>query len=220
MNRWAVIRFPGSNCDEDALKALRQNTGREVTYHWHEESVPPNTYSVVVIPGGFSFGDYLRTGAIAKLSPAIRSLPEAVSAGAHVIGICNGFQILLEARLLPGVLKVNHHLRFVSKTVECEVAQSVFPWFQAQDLGRKLEMPIAHGFGNFQSPKMDLQEATVALRYSENPNGSMESIAGVYRKHGAGSYFGLMPHPERASFLDLRLNDGSLLWKNAEALLP
>jgi phosphoribosylformylglycinamidine synthase I len=216
---WAILQFPGSNCDADALKAVRSHATCPVEYHWHDQPIAPEQFDVVIIPGGFSFGDYLRTGAIAKISQAMRSLPAAIEEGAHVLGICNGFQILLEARLLPGILKVNHHLKFVSKTVECQVVGEAFPWFGAEDQSRILKMPVAHGFGNFQAPKMDLAEAQVALRYMQNFNGSYDSIAGVYRRLGKGSILGLMPHPERASFEDLRLSDGRLFWTNAARAL-
>jgi len=216
---WAVIQFPGSNCDADALKAVRAATSVNCNFHWHADPIVPGQYQVIIIPGGFSFGDYLRTGAIAKLSPAVKSLPAAIEAGAHVLGICNGFQILLEARLLPGVLKVNHHLGFVSKNAECMIEEEAFPWFRAEDRGTVMKLPIAHGYGNFQAPKMDLKESSAVLKYQENPNGSVDSIAGIYRKLGKGSVMGLMPHPERASFADLMLNDGSLFWKNAESCL-
>jgi phosphoribosylformylglycinamidine synthase subunit PurQ / glutaminase len=216
---WAILQFPGSNCDADALKAIRAHTQVAVRYHWYSEPVQVGQYDVVLLPGGFSFGDYLRTGAIAKISPAMRSLPAAIEAGTHALGICNGFQILLEARLLPGVLKVNHHLKFVSRSVDCRIDAEVFPWFRSDDCGKNLRLPVAHGYGNFQAPKMDLAEAQVALRYQENPNGSLDSIAGIYRRLGQGSVMGLMPHPERASFADLRLQDGSLFWTNAQRAL-
>lgn len=216
---WAVLQFPGSNCDADALKAVRATTSVTCDFHWHAEPILLGQYQVIILPGGFSFGDYLRTGAIAKLSPSVKSLPAAIEAGAHVLGICNGFQILLEARLLPGVLKVNHHLRFVSKNAECVIEDEAFPWFRLADKGNILKMPIAHGYGNFQAPKMDLKESSAVLKYRDNPNGSVDSIAGIYRRMGAGSVMGLMPHPERASFQDLQLNDGACFWQNAEANL-
>ncbi len=217
--RAAVIRFPGSNCDHDALRALSETSGVSAEYHWHEDEVPKNRYQLIVIPGGFSFGDYLRAGAIAKLSKAMLSLPEAVDAGAHVLGICNGFQILLEARLLPGYLQVNSHLRFVSRQTELRIEKKAFPWIGQKDLGKTLRVPIAHRFGNFQVGKMDLPELDVVFKYTQNPNGSFQDIAGIYRPVGQGSIMGMMPHPERASFPALGLADGRMLWKNAvEAL--
>lgn len=216
----AVIRFPGSNCDHDALKALASQSKISAQYHWHTEKIPTKKYQLILIPGGFSFGDYLRTGAIAKLSPAMQSLPEAVEAGAHVLGVCNGFQILLESRLLPGYLQVNSHLRFVSKLVDLKVEREAFPWIRKDNLGAQLRVPIAHRFGNFQVPtKMDLAEVVPVLKYSKNPNGSLQDIAGIYRTMGKGSVMGLMPHPERASFGPLRLTDGQIFWKNASEAL-
>jgi len=211
----AVIRFPGSNCDHDALRALSETQGIEACYHWHEEKIPKNTYQLVVIPGGFSFGDYLRAGAIAKLSNAMLSLPDAVEAGAHVLGICNGFQILIESRMLPGYLQVNSGLKFVSKLVDLRVESAAYPWLRDEDRGATLKVPVAHRFGNFQVPKIDLAEVSPVFRYEVNPNGSFQDIAGIYRKFGNGSVMGMMPHPERASFPALRLADGQRLWQNA-----
>lgn len=217
--KWAVIIFPGSNCDRDLMKAFGILPNVEVVPHWYEDQIPPDTYQVIGIPGGFSFGDYLRAGAIAKLSPALQDLPDLVEKGANVIGICNGFQILLEMRLLPGFLQVNESLNFISRTVECEITHEAFPWFRSEDVGKRISIPIAHRFGNFQCSMMDRSDLQAVLRYVENPNGSKESIAGIYRKHGKGSLFGLMPHPERASFSELGLDSSKLFWKNvAEAL--
>lgn len=214
----AVIQFPGSNCDHDAYRALEAN-GFDVKMHWHEVAIQKNQYPLIIVPGGFSFGDYLRAGAIAKLSVAAQSLEEAIEAGAHVMGICNGFQILLESRMLPGYLHVNSHLRFVSKTCSLKVTDEAFPWIQKKDLGKILRFPIAHRFGNYQVPKIDRGEVDAVLKYEKNPNGSFEDVAGIYRKVGKGSVMGLMPHPERASFDALHLSDGQLFWKNAKEAL-
>ncbi len=212
---WAVVQFPGSNCDEDALRAIQKLDGVTATYHWHEERIPNGKYEVILLPGGFSFGDYLRAGAIAKLSAAVDSLSDAIDAGAHVMGICNGFQILLESRLLPGFLQVNQNLKFISDLVEVEVREAAFPWINESDRAHKFQFPIAHRFGNYQPLKIDSTEIRPVLKYTTNPNGSFEDIAGIYRKHGKGSIFGLMPHPERASFDALRLSSGKAFWKNA-----
>lgn len=219
MQHWGIIQFPGSNSDLDAYRVFEQIPGIKVSYHWHEDSIQKDDYQVMVIPGGFSFGDYLRTGAIAKLSNAVQSLPEAIEAGMHVIGICNGFQILLEARLLPGMLQVNKNLKFISKKIDCEIVKPAFPWFQESDVGKTLELPIAHGCGNYQIKAVDLSEVQAAITYKENPNGSFQNIAGVYRSLGKGSIFGLMPHPERAALEFLHRRDGELFWKNAKQLL-
>lgn len=217
--KWAVLRFPGSNSDADALKAIQQYPKVEAVYHWHEDPIQLGQYQVLIIPGGFSFGDYLRAGAIAKLSKSMENLEQVIEAGCHVMGICNGFQILLEARLLPGVLQANKSLRFISRTEACVVSASAYPWFDEDDLKKTLNLPIAHGYGNFQMPDLDSSEARPVLRYLDNPNGSKESIAGIYRQLGSGSVFGLMPHPERASYLELKQADGALFWRQAvEAL--
>lgn len=214
--RWAVVVFPGSNSDRDLLKAFSLCEKVEAVAHWHEDPIKPGDYQVIGIPGGFSFGDYLRAGAIAKLSKAILSLPDAVEKGAHAIGICNGFQILLESRLLPGFLQANQSLQFISKDQTCRVESEIFPWFQKPDAGRELLLPIAHGYGNYQCKSMDRGEIQVALSYKENPNGSVDSIAGIYRRMGSGSLFGLMPHPERAAYAETGKSAGALFWKNAE----
>lgn len=217
--RWAVVVFPGSNSDHDLIKAFRLCPQVDVVYHWYEDEIKPGDYQVIGLPGGFSFGDYLRAGAIAKLSPAIQSLPEAVEAGAHVIGICNGFQILLEMRMLPGYLQMNEKLKFISRSVECEIQSEIFPWFKKENEHQKIRLPIAHRFGNYQCSPLDRSEIQVALRYSENPNGSLEAIAGIYRQMGKGSLLGLMPHPERSSYEDIGVFDSQLFWKNAQEAL-
>lgn len=220
---WAVVQFPGSNCDQDAFKVF-QNLARDFSelkpvMHWHEDPIVPQQYQVIVLPGGFSYGDYLRAGAIAKISPALQNLEAVVRGGAHVMGICNGFQILLEARLLPGYLQVNQSLRFISDHVELKIHSEAFPWFSKQDIGSKVRYPIAHKFGNYQLSKMDKADLNSVLKYEHNPNGSFESTAGVYRSIGKGSVFGLMPHPERAAFEALRMQDGLKLWRNAAEVL-
>jgi len=219
MSTWGILQFPGSNSDWDAYRVFEQLEGVSPEMHWHEDKISAGKYQVMIIPGGFSFGDYLRAGAIAKLSHAMSSLPEAIEKGCHVMGICNGFQILLESRLLPGVLQVNQNLKFISKRVECEISEKAFPWFQKKDIHQKLELPIAHGFGNYQLSPVDRSEIQAVIKYVENPNGSKENIAGIYRKMGEGSVMGLMPHPERASLADLKHCDGSLFWQNALEVL-
>lgn len=219
MRKWAVVQFPGSNCDHDTVKAFERVAGVSTVLHWHENVLPLNEYEVIALPGGFSFGDYLRAGAIAKQSEAIRSLDAAVQAGAHCVGICNGFQILLEAKLLPGFLHVNSHLRFVSETVQVKISSEAFPWFSKDDVGKIVSYPIAHRFGNYQVSKVEQGDLQPVLQYVENPNGSIQSVAGIYRKVGRGSYLGMMPHPERASFEALRLTDGLSLWNQAARAL-
>lgn len=215
MMKWAVIQFPGSNSDLDAYRVFERLPGIKPVMHWSEDEIPKGEYQVILLPGGFSYGDYLRAGAIAKLAPAIQSLEAAIEAGAHAIGICNGFQILLEARLIPGVLQANSVTHFISRFESCKIESPAFPWFQAEDVGRVVKLPIAHGYGNYQIRAVDRTEVQAVLKYENNPNGSVDSIAGVYRQLGNGSVFGLMPHPERASFSVLPRHDGELFWNNA-----
>lgn len=212
--RVGIIQFPGSNSDLDALKALRPFSD-QVSLHWHEDSLEKARYDLIILPGGFSFGDYLRAGSLAKCSNAVKNLEQVVEAGAHVLGICNGFQILLEMQLLPGVLIMNESRLFISRVEEIEITEEAFPWFRASDVGRRLKLPIAHRYGNYRITPVNRKEVRSPIQYAENPNGSVEAIAGVYRSLGAGSVFGLMPHPERASFEAIGLQDGSLFWKNA-----
>jgi phosphoribosylformylglycinamidine synthase len=217
--KWAVVRFPGSNSDFDALRAIQNLSGVQADFHWHEDPIEPHQYDALFLPGGFSYGDYLRAGAIASHAPCLRNLNEVVSAGCHVMGICNGFQILLEARLLPGFLQVNESLRFIAKRVSCQIQKSLYPWFTEEDVGKNLLLPIAHRFGNYQVSKMDRMELEPALCYQEPVNGSVENLAGVYRRVGEGSVFGLMPHPERACHSAIGLSEGRLLFENASRLL-
>ena len=219
MQSWAVLQFPGSNSDWDAYRVFERLPNLQVTMHWHEIPIEPGQYEVLLVPGGFSFGDYLRAGAIAKLSPAMQNLEEVIASGCHVIGICNGFQILLEARLLPGTLIKNKTRSFISKKVDCVVQKDIFPWFTTEDLQKAISLPVAHGYGNYQISSLDRSEVEVALRYAEDINGSVDQIAGVYRKLGKGSVFGLMPHPERASLDFLPKKDGHLFWENARKAL-
>jgi len=213
--QWAVLQFPGSNSDHDALKALQPFKDVSVRFHWHEDPIELGQYQLLILPGGFSYGDYLRAGAIARHAPSMRNLSEVIHAGCHVMGICNGFQILLEARLLPGFLQVNETLRFISRTVSCEFKEAAYPWIRKDQVGKKLKLPIAHRFGNYQVSRVDRSEVQAALCYEENVNGSFNSIAGIYRSMGKGSVFGLMPHPERACHPALPVTDGAEFFKNA-----
>jgi len=215
MMKWAVIQFPGSNSDLDAYRVFERLPGIQPVMHWSEDPIPIGEYQVILLPGGFSYGDYLRAGAIAKLAPAVQSLEAAIEEGAHVIGICNGFQVLLESRLIPGVLQANSVGHFISRFEDCSIEDHAFPWFQKEDVGKTLKLPIAHGYGNYQVKPVDRSEISAVLKYKTNPNGSLDSIAGVYRSLGKGSVLGLMPHPERASFSVLPRHDGDLFWKNA-----
>ncbi len=207
--RWAVVVFPGSNCDRDCVHALRHVLGRDVVEAWHREALPPGI-DAVVLPGGFSYGDYLRTGALAGLSHVMRSVREHAARGRPVLGICNGFQILAEAGLLPGALLRNASLRFHCRDVHLRVERDDSPFTQgAYGRGAVIRLPIAHGCGRFHAPPPMLAEIEdnrqVVLRYCDeggettadaNVNGSLHAIAGVCNR--AGNVLGMMPHPERA----------------------
>lgn len=195
----AVLQFPGSNCDADAVNAFKFALGVDAELVWHKaESL--EGFSAAVVPGGFSYGDYLRCGAIAHFSPIIGALKQFAESGAPVIGICNGFQILCECGMLPGALIRNDCLEFRCKTVELAVEDSTAEFCPAK-LGESLYIPLAHGEGNFRIDEAGLEKLNankqVLFRYKgENPNGSLENIAGI--RNEAGNVFGMMPHPERA----------------------
>ncbi len=212
--RAAVITFPGSNCDDDCRYALEKLCEFKVDALWHKDSPDLSVYQLVVLPGGFSYGDYLRSGAMAALSPVMEQTKKFAAGGGMVLGICNGFQILCEAGLLPGALARNESLKFICKDVTLTVESTENPWLNACTKGEKLVWPIAHGDGRY---IVDAdQRGTLAtngqilLRYEDNPNGSIDKIAGVCNEKK--NVFGFMPHPERAS--DLRSRDGMKLWKS------
>ena len=196
----AVIVFPGSNCDRDLKVAIESVTGRSPDMVWHKDSELPSGTGVIAIPGGFSYGDYLRSGAMAARSPVMRAVAEAAGRGVPVLGICNGFQVLTEAGLLPGALMRNAGLSFVSRPVGLTVenAQSLFTARYRQ--GEAIAIPVAHHDGNYQADPETLDrlegEGRVAFRYSERVNGSARQIAGII--NDAGNVLGMMPHPERA----------------------
>lgn len=195
----AVIVFPGSNCDRDMAVALRDVTGREPAMVWHRETELPEGLDLVALPGGFSYGDYLRSGAMAARSPVMRAVVEAAGRGVFVLGVCNGFQILTEAGLLPGVMMRNAGISFVCRDVPLKVAnaQSAFTAKYAQD--EDITIPVAHHDGNFAADRDTLDrlegEGRVAFRYAEPVNGSANDIAGVLNE--TGNVLGMMPHPER-----------------------
>jgi phosphoribosylformylglycinamidine synthase len=195
----AVIVFPGSNCDRDMAVALRR-AGAEVTMVWHKDSDLPPGLDLVAIPGGFSFGDYLRCGAIAARSPILRAVVGFAEAGGHVLGVCNGFQVLIEAGLLPGTLMRNAGLRFICDTVALSVTTTECAFTAGYRPGQTIRLPIAHHDGNYFA-RPDLlarlrDEDRIALRYGENPNGSTGDVAGVLSENRR--VLGMMPHPERA----------------------
>ncbi|HRO11811.1 phosphoribosylformylglycinamidine synthase subunit PurQ [Amaricoccus sp.] len=197
--RAGVVVFPGSNCDRDIAVALGE-AGVEVTKVWHKETALPAGLDLVAIPGGFSFGDYLRCGAIAARSPVMRAVVDFAEGGGHVIGVCNGFQVLIEAGLLPGALMRNAGLRFVCGTTPLVVATVESAFTAGYRAGEVIRLPIAHHDGNYFADEATLDrlegEDRVAFRYAENPNGSARGIAGVLSANRR--VLGLMPHPERA----------------------
>jgi phosphoribosylformylglycinamidine synthase len=194
-----VIVFPGSNCDRDIAVALAA-AGARVTMVWHKETALPAGLDLVAIPGGFSFGDYLRCGAIAARSPVMRAVTGFAEGGGHVIGICNGFQVLIEAGLLPGALMRNAGLRFVCGTTPLHVETSGSAFTAGYRAGETIRLPIAHHDGNYVADEATLDrlegEGLVAFRYGEDPNGSARGIAGILSPDRR--VLGLMPHPERA----------------------
>jgi phosphoribosylformylglycinamidine synthase subunit PurQ / glutaminase len=205
--RIGVVTFPGSNDDRDALEALA-GLGAESVPVWHGDSTLPEL-DAVVLPGGFSYGDYLRAGAIARFSPAMQAVSEFAAKGGLVLGICNGFQVLCEAGLLPGVLRRNTSLAFVCRDVELVVERTDTPFTSGCAPGQRLVIPVKHGEGCYVAPP-DLDGAVV-LRYAagENPNGSMDDIAGVVNERG--NVMGLMPHPEHAVDPLIGSTDGALI---------
>lgn len=197
--RAAVIQFPGSNCDRDMAVAIRAITGAETTMVWHRESELPQGLDLIAIPGGFSYGDYLRSGAMAARSPVMQAVIDAAGRGVPVLGVCNGFQILTEAGLLPGALMRNAGIRFVCRTVKLRVENSQSIFTAGYDSGEEIAIPVAHHDGNYFADDATLDriegEGRVAFRYAEKVNGSARDIAGLL--NDAGNVLGMMPHPER-----------------------
>ena len=211
----AVIVFPGSNCDHDAYYVLNKVFGVDVGFVWHKET-NLDDYDAVLIPGGFSYGDYLRTGAIARFSPIMESVIQSSKNGKPIIGICNGFQILLECELLPGALINNSEIKFLSKSVTLEVISKKSIFSNKLDIGEKMKMPIAHRQGNYIADKNVLNDLTdqdrIIFKYNQNPNGSMLDIAGICNEKG--NVLGMMPHPERACENILGSIDGRRIFES------
>lgn len=210
--RVAVLRFPGSNCDQDALYSLREDIGVQAEYLWHgEESLAG--FDAVFVPGGFTYGDYLRCGAIASRSHIIGAVIDFGNRGGPVIGVCNGFQILCESGLLPGALLLNEEQKFVCRDVRLEAVNKTSLW--TRGVGRVLTIPIAHGEGRYvcddETLKRIQDQDQIAFRYLDNPNGSVGDIAGVLNEKG--NVLGMMPHPERATRSVLGLADGKEILK-------
>lgn len=201
MKKIGVIRFPGTNCDQDVVQWAVE-MGFEAPYLWHLDRPTDLRFEAMILPGGFSYGDYLRAGALAARSPVMEAVREFAAKGGPVLGICNGFQVLTESGLLPGALVRNENLRFIDDWVELELVRKEGPWSQGLALSPSLRLPIAHGEGRFYCETETLKRledrGQVWLRYRENPNGSLKDIAGVTDE--SGRVAGLMPHPERAIF--------------------
>ena len=198
--RAAVIVFPGSNCDRDLAVAIGQATGKSPAMVWHRETALPDGTDLIAIPGGFSYGDYLRSGAMAARSPIMQAVVQAAGKGVPVLGICNGFQVLTEAGLLPGALMRNAGLHFVCRPVGLKVENSQSIFTSAYRSGEDITIPVAHHDGNYQADAETLDrlegQGRVAFRYTEEVNGSARSIAGLI--NDGGNVLGMMPHPERA----------------------
>jgi phosphoribosylformylglycinamidine synthase len=196
----AVVVFPGSNCDRDLAVALEQATGRAPAMVWHGQSELPDGIDFIGLPGGFSYGDYLRSGAMAARSPVMRAVAQAADRGVPVLGICNGFQVLTEAGLLPGALMRNAELAYICRPVELTVENSQTLFTSAYRAGESIRIPIAHHDGNYQADAETLDrlegEGRVVFRYAGKVNGSARSIAGIL--NDKGNVLGMMPHPERA----------------------
>ncbi len=213
--KFGVVVFPGSNCDRDVAYVTRDLLQQPTRMVWHEET-DITDLDVVIIPGGFSYGDYLRCGAIARFSPVMQRVVEHAQQGKFVLGICNGFQVLTEAGLLPGALVRNRDLHFICDRVPVKVERSDSSWTQSYSSGQIITLPIAHGEGRFYADRRTLQQiednGQVLFRYEgENRNGSMNNIAGICNRQG--NVLGMMPHPERASDPMLGGTDGLKLFQ-------
>src|ERR1700678_1902102 len=231
--KFGVVQFPGSNCDDDAFQAIRMVIGQPVEFIWHQSEDLAGC-DAVILPGGFAFGDYLSTGAIARFSPVMKSVDRFAGSGGLVLGICNGFQILLEAGLLPGAMMRNQGLRFLCRQVHIRVEATDTPFTAAATRGQVLEIPIAHMEGNYFCEAAELVELErnnqIIFRYvradgravdasdrEANPNGSLHAIAGICNRER--NVLGLMPHPERAVESPLGSQDGLVLFKSVVASL-
>jgi phosphoribosylformylglycinamidine synthase subunit PurQ / glutaminase len=207
-----VVVFPGSNCDHDALYAVSQNLGQQAEYIWHD-SEQLGDVDAVILPGGFSYGDYLRCGAIARFSPVMKAVKKFAADGGLVLGICNGFQVLCESGLLPGALLRNAGLKFLCKPVEISVETTNSPFTHAARKGQVLKIPIAHGEGNYYADDRTLDELAhedrIALRYVTPYNGSIRNVAGVLNRER--NVLGMMPHPERAADPLMGSTDGLII---------
>lgn len=220
--RAAVIQFPGSNCDRDMAVALGHVSGNDrVQTVWHKDTTLPEGLDLVAIPGGFSFGDYLRCGAIAARSPIARAIADFAARGGYVLGVCNGFQVLTEAGLLPGALMRNANLKFICKPVGLTVETADSGFTSGYAKGQVITVPVAHHDGNYNADADTLArlngEDRVAFRYTDNPNGSAEDIAGILSENRR--VLGMMPHPERAAEPAHGNEDGAALFRSLAGVL-
>ena len=222
--KFGVLVFPGSNCDDDAVHVLGDVMGQEVIKIWHKETALPDV-DCVIVPGGFSYGDYLRCGALARFSPIMQAVIEFANAGGYVWGICNGFQILCEAGLLPGVLLRNEKQKFICKNIHLKAQTNDSPITAKIDLDKALKIPIAHAEGRYYADAETLTQLIdnqqILFKYCDengayteggNPNGSSQNIAGICNKNR--NVFGMMPHPERASETELGNTDGRIMFES------
>lgn len=212
----AVIVFPGSNCDRDCKVAIERSTGERVEMVWHQETTLPDGLDLIVLPGGFSYGDYLRCGAMAALSPVMQAVKKAADDGVAVVGICNGFQILCEAGMLPGALLRNAGLKYVCKPVSLTVTNGQTRFTAGYQGQREVVMTQGNGDGNYFADAETLAriegEGQVVFRYIDNPNGSIADIAGI--QNARGNVLGMMPHPDRAFEAELGSADGATLFRS------
>jgi len=213
--KFGIVVFPGSNCDHDAYHVVHKVLGQPAVFLWHKDRDLQGV-DVVILPGGFAFGDYLRCGAIARFSPVMEEVVRFAGKGGKVLGICNGFQVLTEAGLLPGALLQNASCKFVCRQVGLMVENDQTPYSKALQGGQRIRMPVAHGDGNYFIDDDGLRrlegEGRIVFRYIDNPNGSRANIAGIV--NDGGNVLGLMPHPERASEAILGAEDGRLVFES------
>ncbi|NJP38405.1 phosphoribosylformylglycinamidine synthase subunit PurQ [Alkalicoccus luteus] len=213
--KFAVIVFPGSNCDLDMYHAVTDAVGEQAEYVWHTET-DLDRFDGILLPGGFSYGDYLRAGAIARFSPVMESVKQAAAEGKPVLGVCNGFQILLESGLLPGAMRRNEDLHFICRTVPLQVKKADTMFTSAYEAGETLQIPVAHGEGNYYCSETQLEELKqndqIVFTYGAALNGSVADIAGIVNE--AGNVLGMMPHPERAVEALTGSEDGRRLFES------
>ncbi len=208
--RFGVVVFPGSNCDHDAWYAITHNAGQQAEFIWHDSLDLPSHLDAVILPGGFSYGDYLRCGAIARFSPVMSAVKRFAAEGGLVLGICNGFQVLVEAGLLPGALVRNKGLKFACRSTPLRIETTRSPFTSEGSKGQVIHLPVAHGEGCYVADERTLDrleaEDRILFRYLDNPNGSMRDIAGILNE--GRNVMGMMPHPERATEPLMGCTDG------------